>query len=62
MLSPVDIAAIGRPTSKRLAELGHPPQIVPEKTTFRDMLEAILDFEEKKKRRYVSVISSTGRF
>ena len=41
LLSGVRLAAIGKPTSQRLAELGHPPDIVPEKTTFKDMLEAI---------------------
>jgi uroporphyrinogen-III synthase len=41
LLSGVKLAAIGKPTSQRLAELGHPPDIVPEKTTFKDMLEAI---------------------
>ena len=37
----VKIAAIGGPTSRRLEELGFPPDIVPEKATFADMLEAI---------------------
>ncbi len=49
MLSSVDRAAIGRPTSERLKQLGHPPQIVPEKTTFRDMLLEIREFEERKR-------------
>ena len=44
LLDAVRIAAIGRPTSIRLSELGHAPQIVPCKTTFRDMLEACLDY------------------
>lgn len=35
------IAAIGGPTKKRLTELGFAPDIVPEKTTFTDMLKAI---------------------
>ena len=37
------IAAIGRPTSERLESLGFKPDIVPEKTTFHDMLQAIKD-------------------
>jgi uroporphyrinogen-III synthase len=43
ILDSIAIAAIGRPTSMRLKELGHPPRIVPEKTTFKDMLQACLD-------------------
>ncbi len=39
----VKIAAIGRPTSERLRELGFEPDIVPENTTFHDMLQAISD-------------------
>lgn len=39
----VKIAAIGLPTSRKLEELGFPPDIVPEKTTFHDMLLAIRD-------------------
>ena len=35
------IAAIGLPTSRKLEELGFKPDIVPEKTTFHDMLLAI---------------------
>ncbi len=41
LLDSIKLAAIGKPTALRLTELGHPPAIVPEKTTFRDMLEAI---------------------
>ena len=41
LLGRMKLAAIGRPTAQRLSELGHPPDIVPEKTTFKDMLEAI---------------------
>ncbi len=41
MAGRIKLAAIGRPTAMRLAELGHPPDIVPERTTFKDMLEAI---------------------
>ncbi len=40
-LGQVRIAAIGRPTSERLRSLGLEPDIVPEETTFRDMLLAI---------------------
>ncbi len=40
-LHAVKIAAIGGPTSRRLEELGFPPDIVPGKATFADMLEAI---------------------
>ncbi|MBP5203808.1 MAG: uroporphyrinogen-III synthase [Candidatus Methanomethylophilaceae archaeon] len=43
ILDSAAIAAIGRPTSLRLEELGHPPRIVPGKTTFKDMLQACLD-------------------
>lgn len=39
----IKIAAIGRPTSERLASLGFPPDIVPQETTFHDMLLAIRD-------------------
>ena len=37
------IAAIGLPTSRKLEELGFKPDIVPEKTTFHDMLLALRD-------------------
>ncbi len=37
----IKIAAIGRPTSERLESLGFKPDIVPEETTFHDMLLAI---------------------
>ena len=47
MLDSTAVAAIGRPTSMRLKELGHPPRIVPEKTTFKDMLQACLDVLEE---------------
>lgn len=40
-LKSAKIAAIGEPTRRRLTELGFPPDIVPEKTTFTDMLRAI---------------------
>ncbi|MFT0898635.1 uroporphyrinogen-III synthase [Candidatus Methanoprimaticola sp. MG2] len=40
-LHSVKVAAIGIPTKKRLTELGFAPDIVPEKTTFTDMLKAI---------------------
>lgn len=47
-LRAVKVAAIGQPTKKRLQELGFEPDIVPEKTTFHDMLVAIRDaFPEK---------------
>lgn len=39
----VKIAAIGRPTSLRLESLGRLPDIVPERTTFYDLLIAIRD-------------------
>ena len=39
----IRIAAIGRPTSERLESLGFKPDIVPEKTTFHDMLQAVKD-------------------
>lgn len=42
-LRAVKVAAIGEPTRRRLTELGFPPDIVPETTTFRDMLVAIRD-------------------
>lgn len=37
----VKVAAIGRPTAMKLESLGRKPDIVPERTTFHDMLEAI---------------------
>ena len=37
----VKIAAIGKPTALKLESLGRKPDLVPEKTTFHDMLEAI---------------------
>lgn len=40
-LRQVKIAAIGRPTAERLRSLGFEPDIVPEETTFHDMLLAI---------------------
>ena len=40
-LRQIKIAAIGRPTSERLESLGFKPDIVPEDTTFHDMLLAI---------------------
>lgn len=44
----VRIAAIGAPTSKRLESLGFPPDIVPEDSTFTDMLRAIrAEFPER---------------
>ena len=42
-LRQIKIAAIGKPTSERLESLGFKPDIVPEKTTFHDMLQAIKD-------------------
>ena len=42
-LRQIKIAAIGRPTSERLESLGFKPDIVPEKTTFHDMLQAVKD-------------------
>lgn len=46
ILSKRKIAAIGRPTSVKLTMLGRAPDIVPEKTTFEDMLIAVRDSEE----------------
>lgn len=40
-MSGLKVAAIGRPTALRLTELGRAPDIVPERTTFHDMLLAI---------------------
>ncbi len=37
----VKVAAIGRPTADMLASLGRPPDMVPEKTTFADLLACI---------------------
>ena len=37
----IKVAAIGRPTAMRLESLGRKPDIVPERTTFHDMLLAI---------------------
>lgn len=45
ILSERKVAAIGRPTSMKLAMLGRTPDIVPERTTFRDMLIAIKNSE-----------------
>lgn len=42
------IVAIGGPTSKRLTELGFPPDIVPENATFPDMLKAVKDYFAEK--------------
>ena len=42
-LGRVKVAAIGRPTAMRLESLGRKPDIIPEKTTFHDMLLAIKD-------------------
>jgi len=41
ILGQTHVAAIGGPTAMRLEELGRIPDIIPEKTTFKDMLEAI---------------------
>lgn len=45
ILSKRKVAAIGRPTAMKLTSLGRAPDIVPEKTTFEDMLKAIRDSE-----------------
>jgi len=45
ILSERKVAAIGRPTSMRLTMLGRAPDIVPEKTTFEDMLISIRNSE-----------------
>lgn len=44
MMDKVKVAAIGRPTSLRLQSLGRVPDIIPEKTTFLDMLQAVKDY------------------
>lgn len=41
MLSRMTKAAIGRPTAEMMSSLGHDPDIVPEKTTFADLLDSI---------------------
>ena len=41
ILGQTRVAAIGGPTAMKLEELGRIPDIIPEKTTFKDMLEAI---------------------
>lgn len=40
-MASVKVAAIGKPTAMRLESLGRKPDIVPERTTFHDMLLAI---------------------
>ncbi len=42
-LSSIRLAAIGEPTSRMLTSLGFPDHIVPERSTFEDMLSAIRD-------------------
>lgn len=37
----VRVAAIGRPTAEMLRSLGREPDLVPSKSTFRDLLVAI---------------------
>ena len=39
----VKVAAIGRPTADMLRSLGREPDLIPEKTTFHDLLAAIKD-------------------
>jgi uroporphyrinogen-III synthase len=39
----VKVAAIGRPTAEELVRLGRPADLVPEKSTFRDLLCGIRD-------------------
>lgn len=41
MMRSVGVAAIGRPTAERLSSLGRPPDMVPERSTFTDMLSLI---------------------
>lgn len=41
VLRDTEVAAIGTPTALELARLGHPPAIVPARTTFADLLAAI---------------------
>ena len=45
LLKKIHVAAIGRPTADRLTSLGREPDLIPEKTTFRDLLIAIRDAE-----------------
>lgn len=47
MMGKVCVAAIGRPTAMRLENLGRTPDVVPQKTTFADTLEAIKERFEK---------------
>lgn len=42
-LDGIKVAAIGRPTAMALESLGRPADIIPERTTFHDMLLAIRD-------------------
>jgi len=39
----VKVAAIGRPTAEMLESLGRAPDLVPQKTTFHDLLQSIRD-------------------
>ncbi len=41
----IKIAAIGRPTAEMLASLGRTPDLIPEKTTFHDLLCSIKETE-----------------
>ena len=41
MCSRVRVAAIGRPTAEELKSMGRPADLVPQRSTFRDLLEAI---------------------
>lgn len=45
LMKKVRVAAIGRPTADRLASLGRAPDLIPEKTTFHDLLVTIRDAE-----------------
>lgn len=42
LLRKVCVCAIGKPTAMKLFSLGRDPDLVPEKTTFEDMLQAIV--------------------
>ncbi len=43
MADNVKVAAIGRPTAESLDKIGRPADLIPEKSTFRDLLLAIRD-------------------
>ena len=45
LMDSIKVAAIGRPTAEMLESLGRKPDLIPEKTTFHDLLLAILNSE-----------------